>query len=862
MTGIKELTMTNSTPPEPRARGENVFFAKRTLQAMALLVAATIIIAAAGIIYIASQLNEQAVSQSRFMVEKAWEMRQKSIKARIKDNAFWGDAYKHLHVTVDSDWAFISQNMGPSLYKNFGYEGIFVIDGQGNSRYSVINGQLADTRLQDWLHEDITPFIDSVRSQAEKEYAATEIINVNGLPAVIAAAAITPGNDPRVQAVAGPPSVLVFANLLTQSELNILGENYGLHKLRIPQDEKDVASNPSVQLSSNDNSSVTLLWNQNMPGAQLLNILLPLLGLVALVLGLSGWWVLRRAMTEARAADENKAALIASEERFRHVAEAATDWLWETDADLRITYLSQRFLTITGLSVEHWLGRNLDSLLNCDVIPLRSWLQYTHLTESRNELQCTYFSAKGDKRICRIYAKPIIKNDQNIGFRGTASDITREIEAQERIQHLSLHDALTGLPNRLRMKEFLENKLRNLAAAPHPLAILNVDLDQFKPVNDTFGHVAGDQVLHQVSERLRSCLRDQDLVARQGGDEFILIISGLSSTKEIEQLCARVISRIESPYLINEKDIFISASIGIALAPRDSMQAEELLRFADIAMYEAKNSGSNRWSFYSSEMNDRLMQRSELERFLRQAIKHNEFSLYYQPRYRIKGTQLTGAEALVRWNHPVLGLLMPDQFIALAEETGLITAISDWTMLQACQDAVTWPASLIISVNISAIEFRSQRLIERVRQVLLLSGLPSHRLELEITERIMIEDADGAFKTMTALKALGVRLSMDDFGTGYSSLNYLRRFPFDGLKIDKSFIDELTQSHEGQSIVEGIINLGHALSMTVTAEGVETTAQLEHLQTLMCDEAQGYLLGKPMKLSELLNITHQAGYSE
>ncbi|WP_392433344.1 EAL domain-containing protein [Yersinia sp. HM-2024] len=854
--------MTNSTPPEPRARGENVFFAKRTLQAMALLVAATIIIAAAGIIYIASQLNEQAVSQSRFMVEKAWEMRQKSIKARIKDNAFWGDAYKHLHVTVDSDWAFISQNMGPSLYKNFGYEGIFVIDGQGNSRYSVINGQLADTRLQDWLHEDITPFIDSVRSQAEKEYAATEIINVNGLPAVIAAAAITPGNDPRVQAVAGPPSVLVFANLLTQSELNILGENYGLHKLRIPQDEKDVASNPSVQLSSNDNSSVTLLWNQNMPGAQLLNILLPLLGLVALVLGLSGWWVLRRAMTEARAADENKAALIASEERFRHVAEAATDWLWETDADLRITYLSQRFLTITGLSVEHWLGRNLDSLLNCDVIPLRSWLQYTHLTESRNELQCTYFSAKGDKRICRIYAKPIIKNDQNIGFRGTASDITREIEAQERIQHLSLHDALTGLPNRLRMKEFLENKLRNLAAAPHPLAILNVDLDQFKPVNDTFGHVAGDQVLHQVSERLRSCLRDQDLVARQGGDEFILIISGLSSTKEIEQLCARVISRIESPYLINEKDIFISASIGIALAPRDSMQAEELLRFADIAMYEAKNSGSNRWSFYSSEMNDRLMQRSELERFLRQAIKHNEFSLYYQPRYRIKGTQLTGAEALVRWNHPVLGLLMPDQFIALAEETGLITAISDWTMLQACQDAVTWPASLIISVNISAIEFRSQRLIERVRQVLLLSGLPSHRLELEITERIMIEDADGAFKTMTALKALGVRLSMDDFGTGYSSLNYLRRFPFDGLKIDKSFIDELTQSHEGQSIVEGIINLGHALSMTVTAEGVETTAQLEHLQTLMCDEAQGYLLGKPMKLSELLNITHQAGYSE
>lgn len=851
--------MTDSIPPESRERGENVFFAKRALQTMALLVGATIIIAAVGIIYIASQLNEQAVSQSRFLVEKAWEMRQKSIKTRIKDNAFWGGAYEHLHVTVDTDWAFVSQNLGPSLYKNFGYEGVFVIDGQGKTRYSVINGELVNTRLEDWLDEDITPFIDSVRRQAENQYVGTEIINVAGLPAIVAAAALTTGNDPQVKPIAGPPSVLVFANLLTQKELNTLGKNYGIQQLRIARNEKDAISSPSVHLSSNDKRGVTLHWNQSMPGVQLLNILLPLLVLVTLILGLSGWLVLRRALSEARTADDNKAALIASEERFRHVAEAATDWLWETDASLRITYLSQRFLTITGLSVERWLGRNLDSLLNCDVIPLRSWLQYTHLTDARNELQCTYFSAKGDKRICRIYAKPIIKDDNNVGFRGTASDITREIEAQERIQHLSLHDALTGLPNRLRMKEFLENKLRNLTASPHPLVILNVDLDKFKPVNDTFGHVAGDQVLHQVSERLRSCLRDQDLVARQGGDEFILIITGLSSIKEIEQLCARVITQIESPYVINEQDIFISASIGIALAPQDSMQAEELLRFADIAMYEAKNSGSNRWSFYSSEMNDRLMQRSELERFLRQAIKHNEFSLYYQPRYRIEGTKLTGAEALVRWNHPVLGLLMPDQFIALAEETGLITAISDWTMLQACQDAATWPESLIISVNISAIEFRNQRLIERVRQVLLLTGLPSHRLELEITERIMIEDGDGAFKTMTALKALGVRLSMDDFGTGYSSLNYLRRFPFDGLKIDKSFIDELTQSHEGKSIVEGIINLGHALSMTVTAEGVETTEQLEHLQMLMCDEVQGYLLGKPMKINELLNITHQTG---
>ncbi|WP_186374598.1 bifunctional diguanylate cyclase/phosphodiesterase [Yersinia rohdei] len=852
--------MTGSNSQASQVKGENVFFAKQTLQAMALLVGATIIIAAVGIIYIASQLNEQAINQSRFLVEKAWEMRKNSISSRMKDNAFWGDAYEHLHVKVDTDWAFVSQNMGSSLYNNFNYEGVFVIDGEGKTRYSVINGQLVQTSLQDWLHKSITPLIDAARARAANEYIATGTIEVAGQPVIIAAAALTTGSDPLAKAVAGAPSVLVFIDSLTPAELNALGEDYGIHQLRIPRDPKDNFSKPSVSLSSSDGSHLTLHWNQNMPGAQLLNILLPLLMLVAIILGLTGWLVLRRTMSEARIADKNKAALMASEERFRHVAESATDWLWETDADLRITYLSQRFLTITGLAAEQWLGRKLDSLLNCDIIPLRSWLQYTHQTESRNELQCTYLSAKGDKRICRIYAKPIIKDGETVGFRGTASDITREIKAQERIQHLSLHDALTGLPNRLRMKQFLENKLLNLAGTSHPLVILNVDLDKFKPVNDTFGHVTGDLVLHQVSERLRGCLRDQDLVARQGGDEFILIITGLSSIQEIEQLCARVIAQIESPYIINEQDIYIGASIGIALAPQDSIHAEELLRFADIAMYEAKNSGRNRWSFYSSEMNDRLMQRSELERFLRQAIKHNEFCLYYQPRYRIEGTQLTGAEALVRWNHPVLGLLMPDQFIALAEETGLITSISDWTMLQACQDATTWPQSLIVSVNISAIEFRNQRLIERVRQVLLLTGLPSHRLELEITERIMIEDADGAFKTMMALKTLGVRLSMDDFGTGYSSLNYLRRFPFDGLKIDKSFTDELAESPEGLSIVEGIINLGHALSMTVTAEGVETEEQLTCLQTLMCDEVQGYFLGKPMKLDDLSMLIRSANY--
>lgn len=258
--------MTDSSQSESasQAKGDNVFFAKQTLQAMALLVGATIIIAAVGIFYIASQLNEQAISQSRFLVEKAWKMRQDSLRTRIKDNAFWGDAYEHLHVKVDPDWAFVSQNLGPSLYNDFNYEGVFVVDGQGKTRYSVINGQLKNISLPDWLNKDITPLIDAARARADKQYIATETIDIAGQPGIVAAAALTTGGDPRVKSVAGLPSVLVFIDLLTPTELNTLGEDYGIHQLRTPQDKKDAASGPSVLLSASDNSALTLHWDQNI----------------------------------------------------------------------------------------------------------------------------------------------------------------------------------------------------------------------------------------------------------------------------------------------------------------------------------------------------------------------------------------------------------------------------------------------------------------------------------------------------------------------------------------------------------------------------------------------------------------------
>ena len=369
----------------------------------------------------------------------------------------------------------------------------------------------------------------------------------------------------------------------------------------------------------------------------------------------------------------------------------------------------------------------------------------------------------------------------------------------------------------------------------------------FKQVNDSFGHEVGDQVLNEVSRRLRLCLRDGDLVARMGGDEFILIVSGISAQEEVEHLCERLIASIEQPFEIDNHSIFIGTSIGIAMAPADASLAEELLRYADIALYEAKGGGRNTWCFYASDMNERAIEQRQLESDLRQALKNDELRLLLQPRYSVSSKRMVAAEALVRWQHPQRGLLSPDTFISIAESTGLIVPLSSWVLQAACTEAMSWSEQLIVSVNLSSVEFQRGHLVARVQSVLEASGLPPSRLELELTESVLLEDAEGALVIMQALKDLGVRLSMDDFGTGYSSLGYLRTFPFDGLKIDRSFVSDMDGCESSEAIIKAIIGLGRALSLTVTAEGVESQEQLDILQRYDCEEAQGYFLDRPMQ---------------
>ena len=830
----------------PLQNRSSVALARASLFKFAGLLAAVILLASGLLVYVAHNLDTIEEAESAFYTRKAVQSLEKSLLLTVKDYAFWGDAYKHLHTRVDTDWAFVRQNVGPTLYEDFGFQGLFVVDAANRTAYSVINGVMQTMDIAQWLAQPIDAILDRARAGAENETPLTTFINVGGVPALVAAAAITPGTDPTVVSDDGLPSVLIFVEMLDSSRLAAIGNDYGVDGLHIST--SDETHETSILPLGEKGSAGALHWQPPKPGQQLLGLVLPVIGIAALLVWLMTWAILRRTTVAARALDASFAslqasqqALATSEARFRDVVEASSDWIWEIDADWRFTYLSERFEIVTGLSRQDWIGAAIDDLLHTELGALSQCLSIPNRRPCIS-LQCNYLDIRGHARITRLSARELPGN----GFRGTATDVTEEVEARRRIEFLSQHDALTGLPNRIRLQEFLDGKLKAMPTQEQPLVMLSLDLDRFKPVNDLLGHAAGDRVLNEVSRRLAECLRGGDLVARIGGDEFVLILTDISSQEGVEALCRRLIDSIEQPIDIDEQDIFISASIGIAMAPNDASLAAELLRYADMALYEAKAGGRNTWRFFADDMNARIIERRRLENDLRFAIKNEELRLHFQPRYRIADGRMVGAEALVRWQHPQRGLIPPDTFIPIAEETGLILPLSNWVLNTACQSASGWPAELFVSVNLSPTEFQRGNLVERIQQTLADTGIDPSRVELEVTESVMLDDAPGALEVMHALKRLGVRLSMDDFGTGYSSLSYLRSFPFDGLKIDRSFLNRLGASADDQSIIRAIVGLGRALSLTVTAEGIETAEHLELLKAVCCDEGQGYFLNRPM----------------
>ncbi|ONG59108.1 hypothetical protein BKE38_00055 [Pseudoroseomonas deserti] len=427
---------------------------------------------------------------------------------------------------------------------------------------------------------------------------------------------------------------------------------------------------------------------------------------------------------------------------------------------------------------------------------------------------------------------------------GVLIDVTARHEAEARIAHIARHDPLTGLPNRLLFRDRLEQALAH-ARRGQGFAVLCLDLDRFKEVNDTLGHPIGDALLCAVAGRLRDELRDTDTLARLGGDEFAVIQSSIEQPQDAITLAGRLVETICRPFELNGHQVVVGTSIGVAMAPQDGLEADMLLKGADMALYRAKSEGRGRWRFFEPAMDAAMQLRRALEIELRRALLLGEFELYYQPIVDVASRHVTGLEALLRWRHPERGLVPPDAFIPLAEEIGLIVPIGEWVLARACADAAGWPGAPRVAVNLSPAQFASRGLVEVVEAALRDSGLDPTRLELEITETVMLQDSQATLQTLHRLKALGLRIAMDDFGTGYSSLSYLQRFPFDKVKIDRSFTSELGLSRQSDAIVQAVTDLCAGLDMVTTAEGVETENQLQTLSQRGCREAQGFLFSRP-----------------
>ena len=558
-----------------------------------------------------------------------------------------------------------------------------------------------------------------------------------------------------------------------------------------------------------------------------------------------------RDITERVAANE---ALRESEARFRSLTELSSDQYWEQDDQFRFTSIKGTGSERLNLGAGQQLVGKKRWERNYINMTAEDWAAHIATLEAHqpfHDLELCRQDESGEKVWVGVSGQPVFDQSGAFkGYRGVGKDITVRKLAEERVQHLAHHDELTSLPNRTMFGEMLNLEIQQARRYKRNFAVLFIDLDRFKVINDTLGHEAGDTLLREIATRLTQSLRSSDVVARLGGDEFVVLVQEVNDAKYIATVARKILSAVIKPMLIQGQECGVTASIGICMFPADAEDQQSLMKNADIAMYRAKEEGQNTYQFYSREMNVHSRERMALETSLRHGLERNEFLLHYQAKLDLKTRQITGVEALVRWQHPDLGMIPPDQFIPLAEETGLIAPLGKWVLNTACAQNVAWQREglppLRMAVNLSARQLADEDLLKDIAEALNESGMKAELLEMELTENMVMQNAERAGKLLAALKQLGVRLAIDDFGVGYSSLAILKRFPIDTLKVDRSFIRDIPRDSEDKAITRAIIAMGKILNLTVVAEGVETLEQETFLREHGCDETQGYYFSKPV----------------
>ncbi|MHC1760086.1 MAG: putative bifunctional diguanylate cyclase/phosphodiesterase [Negativicutes bacterium] len=542
-----------------------------------------------------------------------------------------------------------------------------------------------------------------------------------------------------------------------------------------------------------------------------------------------------------------------SEERYRTIMDDMEEWYFETDLARNITFFNDNFANVLGYSQKERIGLNFENIIKKDDLDSVSRLFHHVLKTGESTKNSPYEFIRTGGIVAFVEFSIFPKRDKEakiIGFRGVGHDITKRKHAEDQIQYLATHDSLTGLPNRLMFSQLLSRSIQSARRHKRQLAVFFIDLDRFKIINDTKGHDAGDQLLQEIAQRYKQALRAADIVGRLGGDEFIILIEEVQELSQVEVVARKILVDTVKPIVLQGEECHITASIGISMYPKDGEDEQTLMKNADIAMYFAKEEGKNNFQFYSKNIQSQSTKRLSIEKYLRHALERNELSLHYLAKVDFKTNEITGVEALLRWQNSALGSITPTQFIPVAEETGLIIPIGKWVMKTACAQNVAWQQQglppVCMAINLSLRQLMDDNLIEDIRTTLKDTGMAPDLLELEITESMVMYNTARMISVLTKIKSTGVRLAIDNFGANLFSLAQIKNFPIDSLKIDRSLIRNLPKAAEDRKITKAIIAMGKTLQLTVGAEGVETVEQMNFLKEHSCDEMQGFYFSKPI----------------
>lgn len=656
------------------------------------------------------------------------------------------------------------------------------------------------------------------------------------------------------------------------------GESQKIIQL-ISEPKENLMSNYETYLKSKDGKSVYIIWNvylvrdEEKKSVNIVAMGTDITEMKSAEFRLAqSYWDLESAHEELMITEEEikkqyddlkqrDIDLKRSEERYRLAVEGVNDGIWDWDGSDKKLFMSKRCRQIMGFSskndyitLDMWfsiiLREDLDKFI-------RSYNKYMASPQDYH-FQIEYRINTADEKIKWIRTRGMAIWDENgtpIRVAGSNTDITEQKLADEKIHQLAYYDSMTGLPNRALLMDRFIIAAASAKRKGRMVGVFFLDLDNFKTINDTIGHSFGDQLLFRVGKQLKSKMRKSDTIARLGGDEFIMLQANVKDIEEINQFAKRVLELFKQSWVLDEREFCVTASMGISVYPKDGSNLQELMKNADTAMYRAKETGKNNFEIYTQELNSRILERLEIENCLRKASDKGEFILYYQPQIELNTGRIRGMEALIRWSSPFLGWISPDAFIYIAEEIGVINIIGEWVLRSACTQLGRWHSEgfddLKISVNLSSRQFQQINLLDMLIEIIRDTGIKAEWLELEITESVIMQDLEHNISVLKSIKELGIGISLDDFGKGYSSLNYLKILPIDNLKIDQTFVHDITKSSSQAKVASALISLAHSLDLTVTAEGVEETGQLELLASVGCDIMQGFLFSKPKPADEL-----------